>query len=700
MSRRPSPLTRAALATAVCVAASLLAAGLLAWLALAPDTRAALLADPRSALLLLLGAGAAAAAGWGAWQLLRPHIGMVPRLVHALDILRESNPSFRLTREAPPELARAINALAADFQYRLGAVENRIREATDELAGERDLLAALLAQLREAVLVCADDGRILLYNPPAQQLLSGEHAPFVGLGRSVFSLFRRSVILHCLDRLAEHDSQDSDAAVRAIINTRDGRLLRARFSPLQQGRLSGFFLTLAEAEGVAAGMAQPEEQRAEVTDSALRHLTHVRTAIEALRDYPAMEDAQRERFLAMIDDESAVLGNCLAHSRQLEHAAQQARWPLEEIAAETFCAVLQRRVAAAAEGAVSLRVETPDDWLRADSYAMAAALRFVAARVRSELDGAAFCLRLSHSDDHAALDLLWSGPPVPPARWSQWERQPVQQGDGALPYTLSEIARRHGGECWPLQEGVAGARWLLPLANAPGQRAAVEHAAGARPEYYDFNLFQTAPRDGDDRRDTRLRELICTAFDTETTGLDPAAGDEIIAIGGIRVVNGRILSQEVFESLVATGRPIAASAQAVHGISAAMLADAPSAEQLLPRFARFCEDTVLLAHNGAFDLSFLTRQGGGLGIDFSQPILDTLLLSAVLYPEGDAHQLEAIAERLGVSVIGRHTALGDAIVTAEIFVRLIPLLEARGIETLGDALRASQETWYARLDYG
>ena len=80
-------------------------------------------------------------------------------------------------------------------------------------------------------------------------------------------------------------------------------------------------------------------------------------------------------------------------------------------------------------------------------------------------------------------------------------------------------------------------------------------------------------------------------------------------------------------------------------------------------------------------------------------MLDTLLLSAVLHPDLDTHGLEAIAERLGVSPMGRHTALGDAIMTAEIFLRMIPLLAKAGIRTLGEAREASQKTYYARIDY-
>jgi DNA polymerase-3 subunit epsilon len=75
------------------------------------------------------------------------------------------------------------------------------------------------------------------------------------------------------------------------------------------------------------------------------------------------------------------------------------------------------------------------------------------------------------------------------------------------------------------------------------------------------------------------------------------------------------------------------------------------------------------------------------------------LLSAVIHPNQEGHSLEAIAGRLGLNIIGRHTSLGDAILTGEIFLKLIPLLAERGIVTLQDARQAAQETYYARLSY-
>ena len=87
------------------------------------------------------------------------------------------------------------------------------------------------------------------------------------------------------------------------------------------------------------------------------------------------------------------------------------------------------------------------------------------------------------------------------------------------------------------------------------------------------------------------------------------------------------------------------------------------------------------------------------GARFDMPVLDTLLLDAVVHPAQPSHSLEQIAARVGVDVVGRHTALGDAMVTAQVFLRLLPLLADRGVRTLGEARAASERTYFARLSY-
>ena len=235
-------------------------------------------------------------------------------------------------------------------------------------------------------------------------------------------------------------------------------------------------------------------------------------------------------------------------------------------------------------------------------------------------------------------------------------------------------------------------------AFATGGGATRAAPGDSRPVYYDFDLF--AHREtGLALEDRRLADLSFTVFDTETTGLDPGGGDEIIQIAALRLVNGRLLRSERFEQLIDPRRPVPAASVPFHGLTSERLQGQPTIEQVLPAFHRFAHDTVLVAHNAAFDMRFLQEKQALTGLRFDQPVLDTLLLSSVLHPNQDSHRLEAMAERLGVPVIGRHTAMGDTLVTAELFLRLLPLLADQGIHTLGQALAAAQRSRYARLRY-
>lgn len=285
----------------------------------------------------------------------------------------------------------------------------------------------------------------------------------------------------------------------------------------------------------------------------------------------------------------------------------------------------------------------------------------------------------------------------------------AEEGAGDRPVREVELTPAAGapvgGRIAPVvdpEQGFAG--FVLTLGGPRGAESertpplpALRPSPGSRPEFYDFDLFRRGAAAQLD--DLPLREITLTAFDTETTGLDPSGGDEIIWLGAVRIVNGRLLRRESFDEPVASARRIAPEATAVHGVTAEMIAAAAGPEEVVPRFLRFAEGSVLLGHNAAFDLRLLELLEPRTGARFTNPVLDTLLLSALCAPEQEDHTLEGLAGRLGIPVVARHSALGDALLTAEAFLRLVPLLEERGIRTLGEARAASRETLYARLRY-
>ncbi len=209
-----------------------------------------------------------------------------------------------------------------------------------------------------------------------------------------------------------------------------------------------------------------------------------------------------------------------------------------------------------------------------------------------------------------------------------------------------------------------------------------------RPEFYDFDLFKRVP----DREvtDIPLKELRCVVFDTETTGLEPSRGDELISIGAVRVMNKRTVSGETFYQLINPGKKIPKASIKFHGITDKDVKGKLNAKGVLPMFHRFCGRAVLIAHNAAFDMKFLELKEKASGVSFTSPVIDVLLLSAFLHDHTADHSLNATAERLGISVAGRHTALGDSMTTAHIFLAMLDPLAERGVVTLGDALKVSQ----------
>ncbi len=154
--------------------------------------------------------------------------------------------------------------------------------------------------------------------------------------------------------------------------------------------------------------------------------------------------------------------------------------------------------------------------------------------------------------------------------------------------------------------------------------------------------------------------------DLETTGHSVEQGDRIIQIGAIVIEGGEII--ERFASYVNPQAPIPPFIRELTGISDAVVSDAPPFAELVPLLLPMLEQSYFVAHNAEFDLLFLQRQLENEGYQLhSLPVLDTVELSRILYPEQESYKLGDLAEQLDIAHERPHQADSDAEVTGLLF---------------------------------
>ncbi len=177
-------------------------------------------------------------------------------------------------------------------------------------------------------------------------------------------------------------------------------------------------------------------------------------------------------------------------------------------------------------------------------------------------------------------------------------------------------------------------------------------------------------------------------FDIETTGFSPEK-NKIIEIGAVKVVAGQIT--ERFSQFVNPEVPIPYEIEELTSIRDDMVMDAPKIEEVLPEFMKFCEGAVMVAHNAAFDMSFIKKNCDRQGLPCEFTVADTVAMARYLLPQLNRFKLDTIAKALNVVLANHHRAVDDAGCTAEIFIKFIGMLRERGIEDL-DALNAQAST--------
>jgi DNA polymerase-3 subunit epsilon len=660
------------------------------------------------------------AVGFAADWIFRAYVIPINRMAEEIDLINTVNPDLRVSVRGSFDvrrLAKIINQ-SAELVGRLRTNQaQKLKAAQSETENEKAILATLLSDLPQGILICNLDGRIVFYNRKVRQLLgesesgaaesSSKSAKWVGLGRSIYGFVDPSLVSSCLERIADRLVRDSgSASERFIIGTQSGNTLPAELLPVldSQHHVTGFIIYI---EDLTARMRKAEEasKHLELWQHQLtQSISVIKTVAEILRDISFKSDSEYRQMVQVLSEQSDLAAHMWGQRGIANPLSGKAAWPLTAISVERWATLVKERLDPEVQLVLKIDPPTAASHISIDIHHLTQAIVFVLENVRGESPVMKAQAHFYRQEAWLYADIVWKGPAIDLATLRQWKLQCCTLSNGRTAITIDDMLVVHGARLWPHRRpempDSAGLRLLVPTLEDDGAvtQGLVAILPESRPEFYDFNLFQQAGQTPE--LDNRLLgDLTFTVFDTETTGLDPAGGDEIISIGALRIVNGRVLKEEQFSQLVDPQRHLPWESIKYHGIRPEMLVDQPTIEQMLPQFQRFARETVLVGHNVAFDMRMLQVKEAVTGIQFINPVLDTMLLSSVVHPAQEDHSLNAIAQRLGVNIIGRHSAMGDALATAEIFMKLMPLLAKNGIRTLFDAREASKTSYYARLKY-
>lgn len=593
-------------------------------------------------------------------------------------------------------LASRIDTAAGQYHELRTKVDQKLKEASERVSRERDTLAAIIEQLDYGIIVTNSDGNILLFNAAAHTMLSNpEHDPpvYLGLGRSVEHIFDSAMVGLALRQSLKKDAEQPFHFISVSSDQKLRKGFVIAISPTGE-RKDGFIFVIKDVTATYKHKESKESGLIETVRKMRDATAGIRMTAENLVDYPHIETKQRSHFLGIIKDESQKLELLLESLQKSEEITETDR-EFSVMSSYGLAELVKAMKSEKDETAIKITYDTEENvTVKADSYTLPLGILSFISFLSSGNDESV-AMHLSLFKKYLKISIEFEHKVPETNEIDEWMQQTPSYAKIQLPYPFSTVLKRHKAEWWT-EETKKGhcISLILPKVEVhiPEKPKTPDNVSA-----FDFDLFRITPPK--EILEIKLAHINAVVFDTETTGLYPSDGDRLVAVGGVRMVNGVLHESQVFNKLINPGKSISKDSTAIHGITNEMVADKPKSQKVLRDFHIFCGDDILIAHNAAFDMRFLELEQNFAGVTFSQPVIDTLLLSTILHPHLEGHSIDVLFERFNIKSEKRHDALGDALMTARIFVKMIPLLNQLGIVTVGDALKSSKESLYSKLKY-
>lgn len=381
---------------------------------------------------------------------------MIDRLAKEIDTITPASPSHRLKAKGTKSLegfVQAVNRLADRYEQLHTVIQEKRRPDRAALEEQKNILAAVISELPEAVLVCNAEGQILLFNRRAIEFLGigeddGNCPPNGGpaLGQSVFTLIDKHLIEHALDEINERLKRKiSHIASHFVIDDINGHIIGAEARPIlnRLGQFTGFVLILNDITKQREADSRMDSLLQELTKSARSPLASIRAASEAMLEYPDIDSASLQQFKEIIHRESISISNTLSKMAGDYSAILQKQRSLVPTAFSDLVDTIRRR----AKNRLGIVIEgdKPSEkiWVRVDSYTFVVAILFVLNQLKNKSGQWRFICRFDIDPKFVHLDFLWSGEPIPASLLKQLQEQHLVLEAERSPLTLNEVLDHH-----------------------------------------------------------------------------------------------------------------------------------------------------------------------------------------------------------------------------------------------------------------
>jgi DNA polymerase-3 subunit epsilon len=194
-----------------------------------------------------------------------------------------------------------------------------------------------------------------------------------------------------------------------------------------------------------------------------------------------------------------------------------------------------------------------------------------------------------------------------------------------------------------------------------------------------------------------INDAIFTVLDTETTGLNVNEGHKIVSVGGIKIKSYQLLEDQILDELINPERDIPFASRNIHYISDDQVKDKPNIYQLEKKISNFLENTILVGHNVDFDIGFIKKNAAKTSLATTVkkiPSIDTILLAAGLYPSLESYELSFLCDHFRIKTFDqiRHSAIGDAVITARLFLFLLDTAKNRNnVHSIGELINLCKQ---------